>query len=73
MLDAEFLFADASVAVSAVMSTITVPFELTTTSNVYVVPDPAKLLTVGELSFAVPVAVISLIVKSLTVELKAAV
>ena len=41
--------------------------------NVYVVSDPAKLLAAGELSFAVPVTVISSIVKSLTVELKVAV
>ena len=73
MFDAEFPFSDVSVAASAAMSTITVPLELTSTSNVYVVPDPAKLLAAGELSSAVPVTVISPIVKSLTVELKVAV
>ena len=73
MFDADFPFADVSVAASDAMSTITVPFELTTTSNVYVVPDPAKLLATGEPLFAVPVTVISPIVKSLTVELKVAV
>ena len=56
---------DASVAVPAATDTTTVPSdEPLTTSKVYVVPLPAKLLAVGVPLFAVPVTVISPTVKS---------
>ena len=73
VFDIEFPFPAVFVAVSAAMLTMTVPLELTTTSNVYAVPDPAKLLATGEPSSAVPVTVISSIVKSLVDVLKVAV
>ena len=68
-------FPVASVALSAATLTDTVPSDDPfTTSKVYVVPDPAKLLAAGELSFAVPVTVMSpttkLDVNSLNVAVK---
>ena len=64
-----------SVALPAATLTDTVPSEDPfTTSKVYVVPDPAKLLAAGELPFAVPVTVMSpttkLDVNSLNVAVK---
>ena len=57
-------FPAASVATPAAMLTDTVPSEEPcTTSKVYVVPDPAKLLASGEPPFAVPVTVMSPIAK----------
>ena len=60
------LFA-ASFALFAATDTTTVPSEDPfTTSNVYVVPLPAKLLAAGEPLFAVPVTVMSPTAKLLT-------
>ena len=60
MFDTVLSFPAASVAAPAATLTDTVPSEDPfTTSKVYVVPDPAKLLAAGELSFAVPVTVMS--------------
>ena len=66
MFDTVLSFPAASVALSAATLTDTVPSEDPfTTSKVYVVPELppvpvlAKLLAAGELSFAVPVTVMS--------------
>ena len=60
MFDTVLSFPAASVALPAATLTDTVPSDDPfTTSKVYVVPDPAKLLAAGELSFAVPVTVMS--------------
>ena len=64
VFDAEFAFVAASVATEEPTVTATVPSEEPfTTSNVYVVPLPAKLLATGVPLFAVPVTVISPITK----------
>ena len=74
VFDTVLSFPAASVAVPAATDTTTVPSEDPfTTSKVYVVPDPAKLLAAGELSFAVPVTVISPTTKLLTDSEKATV
>ena len=72
--DTVLLFPAVSVATPAATLTDTVPSEEPcTTSNVYVVPDPAKLLASGEPPFTVPVTVMSSIVKLLTDSLNVAV
>ena len=72
--DAVLRFTAASVATPAAILTITVPSEEPcTTSKVYVVPDPAKLLASGEPPFAVPVTVMSPTTKLLVDSLKVAV
>ena len=69
-----FAFPTASVAAPAAIVTETVPEdEPLTTSNVYVVPDPAKLLAAGEPPLAEPVTVISPTTKLLTDSLNVAV
>ena len=67
VFDTRLVSKDASVATPAAMLTETVPSEDPfSTSNVYVVPDPAKLLAAGPPPFAVPETVISPTTKSLT-------
>ena len=67
MFDAILSFPAASVAVPAATDTTTIPSEDPfTTSNVYVAPEPAKLLAAGEPPFAVPVTVMSPTTKLLT-------
>ena len=65
VLDAVFLFVDESVALFCAICTDTVPSDVPlTTSKVYVVPLPAKLLATGVPPFAVPDTVMSPITKS---------
>ena len=65
VLDAVFLFVDESVALFCAICTDTVPSDVPlTTSKVYVVPLPAKLLATGVPLFAVPDMVMSPITKS---------
>ena len=67
VFDTALSFPDASVAVPAATDTTTVPSdEPLTTSNVYVSPDPAKLLAAGEPLLAEPVTVTSPTAKLLT-------
>ena len=67
VFDTVLSFPAASLDVPAATDTTTVPSdEPLTASNVYVVPLPAKLLATGEPLLAVPVTVISPIVKLLT-------
>ena len=65
MFDVRLSLSELSVAVFAATDTTTVPSdEPFTTSNVYVAPEPAKLLAAGEPPFAVPVTVMSPTAKS---------
>ena len=65
VVDAVLLFDDESVALFCAICTDTVPSEEPlTTSKVYVVPLPAKLLVTGVPPFAVPDTVMSPITKS---------
>ena len=67
VFDAMLELLETSSAAPAATDTITVPSdEPLTTSKVYVSPEPAKLLAVGEPPFAVPVTVISPTAKLLT-------